>query len=91
MLSSQPIYQDSIERLQKLLTCPVLNKLFLNHDGGGGGEKARIGGIGTNQRGKVLTSIHPSLPATILKCKKLNNRKCFLFLSLFCYFMFGKN
>ena len=85
MLSSQPIYQDSIERLQKLLTCPVLNKLFLNHDVGGGGGK------GTNQRGKVLTSIHPSLPATILKCKKLNNRKCFLFLSLFCYFMFGKN
>lgn len=42
MLSSQPIYQDSIERLQKLLTCPVLNKLFLNHDGGGGG-------IGTNR------------------------------------------
>lgn len=46
MLSSQPIYQDSIERLQKLLTCPVLNKLFLNHDGGGGG------GIGTNRENR---------------------------------------
>ena len=59
-------------------------------NGGGGGG----GGAGVNRHEStrnLLTSIHPFLRATILECKKLNNRKCFLFFSLFCYFMFGKN